>query len=172
MEEVVARVLNGEFNEDDIATVENKSCRISEIPGIALTYPSEDKSSEDKQGEIFEKDLERSYYENRDTTSGCEIESKKEKMDSNLSPPLESASQIDIRLKTKELSFMQKIAQVYWANPKSWLLDQIEFSGENIKIIRKDGNEFESKISEIKSFYSIDKFDRYELEIKSPDAKK
>lgn len=74
--------------------------------------------------------------------------------------------------KTKELTFGQKLLQLYWFNPKSWLLDEMTIEGDNLTIIRKDGHVFHGKCSEIQASYTIDRYYRKEFKIKDAAGNK
>jgi len=72
---------------------------------------------------------------------------------------------------TQELSFIQKMMQVYWANPKSWLLEEIRFEKGEIAVIRKNGAVFTSLLSNITAVYSTDNYSRREITIISDSDK-
>lgn len=64
---------------------------------------------------------------------------------------------------TKELSFFQKLLQVYWANPKSWLLERLTVKDGSIEVVLKNGKIFKSPLSELKVRKQVDQYDRKEI---------
>lgn len=70
---------------------------------------------------------------------------------------------LNFTYKTKELSFFQKLCQVYWANPKSWLLDSLTIKDGNIEVVLRNGHVFISPLSELKVRKQTDQYDRTEL---------
>jgi predicted RNA-binding Zn-ribbon protein involved in translation (DUF1610 family) len=73
--------------------------------------------------------------------------------------------------KTKELSFWNKLLQMSWMNPKSWILDEFIVDGEQITIRTKNGKELSAPIDELQAKYQSDKYDRRELTVKHNDRK-
>lgn len=73
---------------------------------------------------------------------------------------------------TKELNFLQKLMQVYWVNPKSWLLESFEVNSRSIKIIRKNGQIDSISSGEYKSSFSKDNYDRREIKLLTSDGRK
>lgn len=70
---------------------------------------------------------------------------------------------LDFTYETKELSFFQKLLQVYWANPKSWLLNRFTVKDGNIEVVLKNGNSFKCPLSELKVRKQVDQYDRKEV---------
>ncbi|MCP4437757.1 MAG: hypothetical protein GY810_02340 [Aureispira sp.] len=81
-------------------------------------------------------------------------------------------SYTNYHFKTKELTFWKKFLQVYWFNPKSWLLEEMIVEKDQITIIRKDGNIFKSHISELNTTYSVDRYYRKEFKIEDQHGNK
>ena len=73
--------------------------------------------------------------------------------------------------KTSELSFFQKLAQVYWFNPKSWLLDEFIIDGDTITIRTKAGKELKGKLRELRIRVQADKYERREVFIQKDKEK-
>ncbi|MBL4650492.1 MAG: hypothetical protein JKY03_12240 [Aureispira sp.] len=67
--------------------------------------------------------------------------------------------------KTKELTFWQKLLQVYWFTPKSYLLDEFILDQADLTIIRKNNTVFKAKLSSITTTYFVDDFQRREYTI-------
>jgi hypothetical protein len=74
-------------------------------------------------------------------------------------------TQTSYHFKTRELSLWQKTLQVYWANPKSWLLDEFILDDDDLTIICKNKRVFKTKISAITTTYFVDDFARREYRI-------
>lgn len=72
---------------------------------------------------------------------------------------------------THEPTFIQKLAQVYWANPKSWLLKRFQVDGDQIRIETMNGNSLSAAINECVFKYQKDKYDRHEITVKSGNQK-
>ena len=77
-----------------------------------------------------------------------------------------------ISMKTKELSFLKKLAQMYWVNPKSWILDEFALEDGLLTVKTRKGNTIQSPMSEIKATYGLDKNGRYEMYLKDGNGKK
>lgn len=69
----------------------------------------------------------------------------------------------DIHFKTKDLKWWQKLMQMYWFNPKSWLLDEFDVKGDSIKVKLKNGDVVTWPFSELKVRMQADKYDRKEV---------
>ncbi|MGB0931271.1 MAG: hypothetical protein ACPGVB_10870 [Chitinophagales bacterium] len=78
----------------------------------------------------------------------------------------------DLHFKTRELTFLEKLLQAYWMNPKSWLLEEFILKNGKLTITRKDGNQFSADLNETSAFYLVDKFDRREITIECSDGAK
>lgn len=78
----------------------------------------------------------------------------------------------DICFKTRDLNFFEKFLQVYWVNPKSWLLDEFKLSGDSLTIIRKDGHVFHSSLKNTRSSFTVDKYERRALKISNEEGGK
>ena len=70
-----------------------------------------------------------------------------------------------IHFKTRELTFWQKFLQVYWVNPKSYLLDEFILENDNLTIIYKNSTVFKAKLPSITTTYFVDDFNRREYTI-------
>lgn len=61
----------------------------------------------------------------------------------NLNYGLEDAfKSLNLTYETKELSFFQKLLQVYWMNPKSWLLERLTIKDGDIEVVLKKWRDF------------------------------
>lgn len=78
----------------------------------------------------------------------------------------------DVFYKTKELTFFQKLMQVYWFNPKKWLLDEFSLTSNRLKVITKNGTCFEAPLDKISGTYSLDKYNRHEIKLKDDQGNK
>ncbi|MBQ8736779.1 MAG: hypothetical protein IJY78_02985 [Bacteroidaceae bacterium] len=72
---------------------------------------------------------------------------------------------------THEPSFWQKLFQVYWVNPKSWLLKELIVDDGNITISLLNGNTLSAPIEECSFKFQIDKYDRMEIYVKHENRK-
>ena len=63
----------------------------------------------------------------------------------------------DVYLKTEELTFFKKLAQMYWLHPKSTRLDEFILENEVLTIKTKSGKIIQSDLSKIISKYTEDK---------------
>ena len=72
---------------------------------------------------------------------------------------------------THEPTFLQKLAQVYWFNPKSWLLKRFQVDGEQIHIETMNGNILSASVNECVFRYQKDNYDRHEITVKSGNQK-
>ena len=52
--------------------------------------------------------------------------------------------------KTHEPTFMKKLLQVYWVNPKSWRLDEFVINDDILTIKTQAGKEITAPITELK----------------------
>lgn len=73
---------------------------------------------------------------------------------------------------TVELNFLEKLMQVYWFNPKSWLLESLEINSNKIKIIRKNGQVDDIFSGEYQASFSKDNYDRLEIKLLTKDGRK
>lgn len=72
---------------------------------------------------------------------------------------------------THEPNFWQKLFQVYWVNPKSWLLKELTVDDGNITISLLNGNSLSAPIEECSFKFQIDKYDRMEIYVKHENRK-
>ena len=86
-------------------------------------------------------------------------------------PETKIAEPIKMDYITHEPTFLQKLAQVYWANPKSWLLKRFQVDGDQIKIETINGNSLSASIDECVFKYQKDQYDRHEIMVKSGNQK-
>ena len=68
-----------------------------------------------------------------------------------------------IHFVTHEPSFLQKLLQVYWVNPKSWLLKELLVEDGNISITVMNGKSIKAPIKDCIFKYQFDKYDRMEI---------
>src|SRR5690554_415102 len=78
----------------------------------------------------------------------------------------------NVSLKTVELNFLQKLLQVYWVNPKRWLLDEFILEDGILTVKTKDGKMIKSSLSNITSKYSTDNYGRHEVRLKDENNNK
>ena len=71
----------------------------------------------------------------------------------------------NLALKTQELNFLQKLLQMYWVNPASWLLDEISVRDGTLVIVRKDGDRFEAPLESVEATFAFDNYDRREINV-------
>lgn len=64
---------------------------------------------------------------------------------------------------THEPSLIQKIMQMYWFNPKSWLLKSLTIDEDQIEIVTMNEKVFSNKFSQTKFKFQSDSYDRYEF---------
>lgn len=65
--------------------------------------------------------------------------------------------------KTHEPTFMKKLLQVYWVNPKSWRLDEFAVNDDILTFKTQAGKEITAPITELKIRVQTDKYDRKEV---------
>lgn len=73
---------------------------------------------------------------------------------------------LNFSYKTKDLNFLQKLMQMYWMNPKSWLLDEFKVSNNTLKVTTRKGNSIEAPLDKITAKYAVDNYDRHEVYLK------
>ena len=78
-------------------------------------------------------------------------------------PRLESNKFDDVHFKTLEPKWWQKLLQMYWFNPKSWLMDELTISDDDIAVKLKNGKEFSSQLTDLKVRFQEDKYERKEV---------
>ena len=78
---------------------------------------------------------------------------------------------IKIDITTHEPSLLDKILQVYWLTPDSWLLKRFQVEDNNLMIQTFNGNKFSAPLNECNIRYQQDKFDRYEIIIRAGNQK-
>lgn len=72
---------------------------------------------------------------------------------------------------THEPTVFQKILQVYWANPKSWLLKRFQVEGVNIHIETMNGATFTAPLEKCVFRYQKDGYGRLEIWVKTESEK-
>lgn len=77
----------------------------------------------------------------------------------------------DINLVTHEPGMFDKIMQVYWANPKSWLLNEFRVSQGIIYISTMNGNSISAPVSECEFSYHKDNNERTEFYVQAGEEK-
>ncbi len=65
--------------------------------------------------------------------------------------------------KTKELNVLQKLMQMYWMIPKSWLLDEFVYEEGIVTIKLKNGKVLSAPLAEIQMKKQKDSYDRQEM---------
>lgn len=75
----------------------------------------------------------------------------------------------NLSFKTQELDFLQKLLQVYWVNPASWILDEFSIRDGTLVIVRKDGNRFEAPLASVEATFAVDNYDRREINVTAGD---
>ncbi len=78
---------------------------------------------------------------------------------------IDNIPSINRTYKTRELNWWQKLLQVYWVNPKSWLLDEFTIDDTLITIKLKNGKVMSAQVDEISVKIKTDKSDRRECYI-------
>ena len=73
--------------------------------------------------------------------------------------------------KTRELKWWEKLLQVYWANPKSWILEDFIIEDDIIIIRVKSGNKVSAPIEELKIRTQTDKYGRRECYVQYKENK-
>ena len=72
---------------------------------------------------------------------------------------------------THEPNFLNKLLQVYWFNPKSWLLKEFKYEDGILSISVLNGNELTAPIEKCTFKYQKDKYDRMEIYVYSGERK-
>ena len=79
---------------------------------------------------------------------------------------MDDSNATNISFKTKQLNILQKIAQVYWIMPRSWLLEEFRVTNSVLSILWKNGDYFEAPLSEVESTYETDQYDHRAITIR------
>ena len=77
----------------------------------------------------------------------------------------------NVYFKTHEPSFIQKLMQVYWANPKGWLLDEFKVENGVLVISTMKGNQLVAPIEELSVRIQKDKYERKEVYVRHGEEK-
>lgn len=72
---------------------------------------------------------------------------------------------------THEPTTFQKVLQVYWFNPKSWLLKRFQVEGETIHIETMNGAVFTAPLEKCVFRYQRDDYERHEIWVKTESEK-
>lgn len=78
----------------------------------------------------------------------------------------EQIPSINKTYKTRELNWWQKALQVYWVNPKSWLLDEFIIEDTTITVKVKSGKVLSAPVDQIEVKIQTDKNARREVYLK------
>lgn len=68
----------------------------------------------------------------------------------------------DVHFKTVNPKWWQKLLQMYWFNPKSWLLDELEITNNVITVSVKNGQTLSCPLDQLKVRLQEDKYGRKE----------
>jgi hypothetical protein len=83
----------------------------------------------------------------------------------------EAGSDISCSFVTSELNFFQKMMQVYWVNPGSWLLARLDVAGNQITIHRRNGAVDRIRNGAFQCTFGTDKYGRREFSIQTTDQR-
>lgn len=78
---------------------------------------------------------------------------------------------VKLNFVTHEPSFLQKCLQVYWVNPKSWLLKEFSVENGEIFIELLNGKKLSSPLAKCSFKYQKDNYDRVEFTVESENEK-
>ena len=73
--------------------------------------------------------------------------------------------------KTHEPSEYEKTLQMYWMNPKSWLLDEFKLENGVLTVSTLKGNRLLAPVGELKIRIQTDKYDRKEVYLRHEEEK-
>ena len=73
--------------------------------------------------------------------------------------------------KTHEPSTLDKILQLYWANPKSWRLDKFTITDDVLTFSTQNGKRISAPLEELSIKEQTDKYDRREVYVKHGNEK-
>ena len=76
---------------------------------------------------------------------------------------MEQTTSVKKTYKTQEPNFWQKLMQVYWFNPKSWLLDEFSIDNEILSFKTKAGKTITAPITDLRIRVQVDNYDRHEV---------
>jgi hypothetical protein len=83
----------------------------------------------------------------------------------------ETINKVSKTYRTHEPTFIQKLLQVYWVNPKSWRLDEFVINDDILTFKTQAGKEITAPITELKIRVQTDKYDRKEVYVKHDKEK-
>ena len=73
--------------------------------------------------------------------------------------------------KTHEPSEYEKTLQMYWMNPKSWLLDEFKLENGVLTVSTLKGNQLSASVAELKIRIQTDNYNRKEVYLRYGDEK-
>ena len=85
---------------------------------------------------------------------------------------MDTKSNENVNLKTKELSFFQKFLQSYWVSPKRLILDEFMLEDGFLTVKTKNGNTLQAPLSKISSKYFVDRNGRRNVHLKDENGNK
>lgn len=77
----------------------------------------------------------------------------------------------NVSFKTHEPTFFQKLLQVYWFNPKKWLLDEFTIKDGVLTVATKNGNRLSVPVEVVEVGYATDKYERKQFTLKHDNKK-
>lgn len=92
-------------------------------------------------------------------------------MENTLETPQEPACGSDMDFTTHEPTIAQKLMQVYWFNPKSWLLKRFKVEDGMLTIETLNGKIFTAPVDSCEFTYQEDDYCRHEIYVKAGDKK-
>ena len=69
----------------------------------------------------------------------------------------------EVYFKTRDPKWWQKLLQMYWFNPKSWLLDELKIKDNVITVSVKNSHTLSCPLDQLKVRLQEDKYDRKEI---------
>lgn len=84
--------------------------------------------------------------------------------------PIENGT-LSKTFKTHEPSEYEKALQMYWMNPKSWLLDEFKLENGVLTVSTLKGNQLSASVTELKIRIQTDNYNRKEVYLRYGDEK-
>ena len=78
---------------------------------------------------------------------------------------------LNLHYVTHEPNIFQKLMQVYWFNPKSWLLKELTVKNGVISVSNLKGQQLSAPIVDCFFDYQVDKYDRWEIYVNHGNEK-
>lgn len=78
---------------------------------------------------------------------------------------------VSVFFKTHEPSEYEKTLQMYWMNPKSWLLDEFKLGNGVLSVSTMKGNRLSAPVEELKIRIQTDNYGRKEVYLRHEDEK-